>query len=65
MSNKKVIAYIDGFNLYKGMVEEFGPKYKWLDIPKLLSLDKFLQKDQTLIEVKYFTTIVNNTRTDK
>jgi hypothetical protein len=55
---EKVIAYIDGFNLYFGMVDAGFNYCKWLDL-KLLVIN-LLKPSQELIEVKYFTSRVNN-----
>lgn len=55
---EKVIAYIDGFNLYFGMVEAGFDYCKWLNL-KLL-VENLLKPTQVLIEVKYFTSRVSN-----
>ena len=55
---EKVIAYIDGFNLYFGMVEAGFDYCKWLNL-KLL-VENLLKPTQELIEVKYFTSRVSN-----
>ncbi len=55
---EKVIAYIDGFNLYFGIVEAGFNHCKWLDL-KLL-VQNLLKPYQELVEVKYFTSRVNN-----
>ena len=52
-SKQRVIAYIDGSNLYFGMVDA-GLKYcKWLDVKKLM--ESFLDSGQSLVAVKFFT----------
>ena len=48
---KRVIAYIDGFNLYYCSLK--GSKNKWLDLVKLA--ESMLLPDDELISVKYFT----------
>jgi len=55
---ERVIAYIDGFNLYFGICDKGWVTYKWLDV-KLL-VQNLLKPDQTLSEVKYFTSRVRN-----
>lgn len=55
---EKVIAYVDGFNLYFGMVEAGFNYCKWLNI-KLL-VENLLKPHQLLIEMKYFTSRVSN-----
>lgn len=56
--NERVIAYIDGFNLYFGMREAGFDNCMWLNI-KLL-VEKLLKPHQELIGVKYFTSRVSN-----
>ena len=48
---KKTIVYIDGYNLYYGLVK--GTKYKWLDMPVLVK--SMLNDDHEIVAVKYFT----------
>ena len=55
---ERVIAYIDGFNLYFGMKEAGLNHCKWLDLKKLVT--NLLAPNQELIEVKYFTSRVSN-----
>lgn len=49
----RVIAYVDGFNLYFGMKEAQLRSCYWLDVRKFGEL--FLRNGQTLNTVKYFT----------
>lgn len=60
MSGKKerVIAYIDGFNLYFGMREAGFDHCRWLNIKKLVI--SLLKPNQELVGVKYFTSRVSN-----
>jgi uncharacterized LabA/DUF88 family protein len=55
---ERVVAYIDGFNLYFGMREAGFDKCRWLDVVKLIN--SLLEPNQELIEVKYFTSRVSN-----
>lgn len=55
---ERVIAYIDGFNVYFGLLEAGYSNYKWLNIKKLVV--NLLRPDQELVEVKYFTSRVSN-----
>ncbi|MCH7523879.1 MAG: NYN domain-containing protein [Bacteroidetes bacterium] len=55
--NERVIAYIDGFNLYFGMCEN-NQDTKWLDLRKLV--ENMLLPNQKLVKVKYFTSNVSN-----
>lgn len=54
----RVIAYVDGFNLYHGLKEKGWRYYYWLNIQKLIT--RYLIEGQTLIETKYFTSIIKN-----
>ena len=55
---ERVIAYIDGFNLYFGIKEAGFSNCKWLNLKKLVS--DLLTPSQYLVEVKYFTSRVSN-----
>lgn len=55
---QRVAVYVDGFNLYFGMHEKFGRRYLWLDLRALA--ESFLQGDQRLVKVVYFTARVRN-----
>ena len=57
---QRVIAYIDGFNLFYSSLK--GTKNKWLDLWSLCS--SLLRDDQELIEIKYFTSRVNSFAND-
>lgn len=60
MEQKKnrVIVYIDGFNLYFGMMDAGFNHCKWLNIEKLVW--SYLTANQELIEIKYFTSRITN-----
>ncbi|MCG8510649.1 MAG: NYN domain-containing protein, partial [Rhodospirillales bacterium] len=49
----RVIAYIDGFNLYHGLRDAGWRSLYWLDMPTLAS--NLLKPQQTLVLTKYFT----------
>lgn len=55
---ERVIAYIDGFNIYFGMLEAGLDDCKWLDLKKVV--ESVLKSNQTLVGIKYFTSRVNN-----
>jgi uncharacterized LabA/DUF88 family protein len=55
---ERVVAYIDGFNLYFGMREAGFHKCRWLNVVKLIN--SLLEPNQELIKVKYFTSRVSN-----
>ncbi len=50
---KKVIAYIDGFNLYFGLKRKNWKRYYWLNVQKLSK--NLLTDAQSLMYTKYFT----------
>jgi len=50
---ERVIAYVDGFNLYFGLKSKGWRRYYWLDIPMLAR--NLLKPDQRLLVTKYFT----------
>jgi len=52
----KVIAYIDGFNLYYGALKR--TPYKWLNIDALLR--KILYDSYSIIKIKYFTARISS-----
>jgi hypothetical protein len=54
---KKVIVYIDGFNLYFGLKEKKWKRFYWLNL-RLLS-EKLLKPDQKLLWIKYFTSRIS------
>ena len=48
---KKTGVYIDGYNLYYGMLK--GTPYKWLELEKLIR--SMIKADHDLVFIKYFT----------
>ncbi|HWT12835.1 MAG TPA: NYN domain-containing protein [Allosphingosinicella sp.] len=50
---RRVIVYIDGFNLYHAIHELRRPWLKWLDIRAMA--ESLLRKDEALKSVKYFS----------
>lgn len=55
---ERVVAYIDGFNLYFGMREAGFDQCRWLNVSKLVS--SLLKPHQVLVGIKYFTSRVSN-----
>lgn len=53
---QRVIAYIDGFNLYYGICEKKWYWAKWLNVQQMVG--QLLRQDQSLVHVHYFTSIV-------
>jgi len=54
----RVLVYVDGFNLYFGIVEAGFNKSKWLDIASLVK--SYLTSNQQLVAIKYFTSRITN-----
>ena len=55
-----IIAYIDGYNLYHGIMRKKWWKYLWLDIEGLMT--EFMNPNEILLEVKYYTSPVRDDR---
>ena len=55
---ERVVAYIDGFNLYFGMREAGFDHCRWLNIQALVQ--KLLKPHQVLLGVNYFTSRVSH-----
>lgn len=55
----RVIAYVDGFNLYYGLKTKRWKRYYWLNIQSLAQ--KLINPDQVLVLTKYFTARVSDT----
>lgn len=58
ITSKRVIAYIDGFNLYYGLKESGWRRFLWLDLPTMAR--SILLPDQDLVMTKYFTSRIVN-----
>ncbi len=63
MKTDRVIAYIDGFNLYFGLREKTWRCYYWLDVHALCK--NILKPGQRLMSVKYFTSHITKSTPDK
>ena len=55
---ERVNVYIDGFNLYFGLLEAGFSKCKWLSLNKLVH--NLIQSNQKIADIKYFTSRVSN-----
>jgi uncharacterized LabA/DUF88 family protein len=53
---ERVVAYVDGFNLYFGLRSKGWKRYYWLNIQTLIQ--NILKPDQRLAYIKYFTSRV-------
>jgi len=53
---QRVIAYVDGFNLYYGLRDRGWKGFYWLNVQALAQ--HLLKPRQALVQTKYFTTIV-------
>lgn len=58
VTKDRVVAYIDGYNLYYGLRQADLRTSRWLDLRALCG--SILQPDQHLVQVRYFTTRVRN-----
>ncbi len=56
--NNRVVVYIDGFNLYFGMIDAGYSHCKWLDVDKLVR--GYLSSNQELVEIKFFTSRISH-----
>lgn len=54
---KRVVVYIDGFNLYFGLRRKNWKRYYWLNVEKLSK--NLLKEGDTLIAAKYFTSRIS------
>jgi len=54
----RVIAYVDGYNLYYGLREKGWKRFYWLNLQTMVG--NLLKSEQTLVATKYFTTIVKH-----
>ncbi|MGY2004827.1 NYN domain-containing protein [Blastococcus sp. SYSU DS1024] len=55
-AGQRVSAYVDGFNLYRGMYDARKRRGLWLDLESLLGA--LLRPGQQLVAVNYFTAMV-------
>jgi len=53
MPHNRVIAYVDGFNLYFGLKSKGWKRYYWIDVHRLA--ENLLKPGKELVEGKYFT----------
>ncbi len=53
---ERVVAYIDGYNLYYGLREKGWKRFYWLNLQRMIQ--HLLKPSQVLVCVKYFTSIV-------
>ena len=54
----RVVACVDGFNLYYGLKADRSRRYLWLDLESLV--ERLLKAERQLLEVWYFTARVIN-----
>jgi len=60
MPKQRVIAYVDGFNLFYSSLK--GTCFKWLDLASLCEF--MLRPEQELVSVKYFSALVGSFKGD-
>jgi hypothetical protein len=56
--NERVMVYVDGFNIYFGMLEAGYSQCKWLNLKSLA--ESLLKSGQDLAGIKCFTSRVSN-----
>ena len=54
-ARKKAMVYVDGFNLYFGILQG-TPDLKWLNLESFMD---FLRPDEEVLGVRYFTALVD------
>lgn len=54
---ERLMVYVDGFNLYNGLHDQYGHSMLWLD---LVAMARRFRPKQELVQVKYFTAPVLN-----
>jgi|ERR1051325_118650 uncharacterized LabA/DUF88 family protein len=59
---ERVVAYVDGFNLYFGLRSKGWRRFYWLDIGEMA--EHLLKPGQELVGVKYFTSRVSSSPAD-
>lgn len=52
-THERVVAYVDGFNLYYGLRDKHWRRYYWLNVHDLIR--NLLASQQTLVKTRYFT----------
>lgn len=67
---QRVVVYIDGFNLYRGIKDSGWQQYLWLNLHSLGEklchrAEQKLSLKQQLVRVRYFTTPVKNRAKEK
>lgn len=55
---ERVAVYIDGFNVYHGLMDKGWGRYRWLDYVALM--ERFMLPHQELVLVKYFTSLMRH-----
>ena len=51
---KRVIAFVDWFNMYHSIDNNLAPYYKWLDYRKLIQ--HFVKSDESLMKILFYST---------
>ncbi|MCJ1703121.1 MULTISPECIES: NYN domain-containing protein [unclassified Rathayibacter] len=61
-SRRSVLVYVDGFALYKALLQRRYPQFKWLDLE---ALAQRLFPHRTVVGVKYFTAALKPMTNDR
>ncbi len=60
---QRISFYIDGYNLYNGIIEKYGKKWLWLDLGKMC--DQLKKPDQEIVSIHYCTAMVKSSEDSK
>ena len=60
---RRVMVYVDGFNLYYGMKSKGWRRFYWVDLAALST--RLLRDDQALVGVRYFTARISGSQREK
>lgn len=58
LAPRRVGVYIDGFNLYHGMMDKGWGRFRWLDHRQLF--ERRMRPPEVLVAVKYFTSLLRH-----
>jgi len=53
---QRVVAYVDGYNLYYGLRDRGWKRFYWLNVQSMVQ--NLLKPNQALVSTKYFTTVI-------
>jgi hypothetical protein len=53
MTKRRVVAYIDGFNIYHSINNSLGDEYKWIDYRKIV--EAYIGDGDILVDIFLFS----------